>query len=477
MATELDDGDPRTLAEGRYEVQSLLGEGSMGRTYLARRVEDDALVAIKALYPSRLATVKDLELFMRESEILQKLSHAQIPSYVDAFTEGDGESACYYLAQSYVEGTTLREKIQEGTRWDEPQVVDFGKQIVRILRYMHGCDPPVVHRDIKPDNIIVNGEGVPTLVDFGAVREVVRLTMGGGSTIIGSYGYMPPEQLMGRAIPSSDIYSTGITLLEMLTRQTPGDLHGADSERLVGSANVSEPLRRILRRMVAPSEKDRYGSAAELLEDIDGLDRGGALVHAGAIETAIQQREKEAERAIKAASTPGLVHVGYITLIMLVLGSAVMGVGFVVKTLAASFESAILIAGALSGGGALMTLILLALRYMHDAWMPPSSGWRKTVGTVTSVDVSRFDPDYANSEIPRGTPGVIGYTFDAAGKRYEFTYWMNAREEFEDYEVGQQFVIYYDPKNPTFHEREDWVKDPHRAMTRLFSPHVEHTPE
>ena len=94
---ELDSNDPQTLGNGRYTLLGILGEGSMGRTYLAD--SDVGRVAIKALYPSRLATTKDLQLFVREAEVLQKLSHPRIPSYVDAFDEGEGEGVRYHLVQ------------------------------------------------------------------------------------------------------------------------------------------------------------------------------------------------------------------------------------------------------------------------------------------------------------------------------------------------------------------------------------------
>lgn len=472
---ELDPNDPTSLSDGRYQLLGILGEGSMGRTYLAD--SEAGKVAIKALYPSRLATAKDLQLFVREAEVLQKLSHPRIPTYIDAFDEGEGEAVRYHLVQQYVEGDTLRAVLTRGDRFDEASAGALMDQLLVVLEYMHGCDPTVVHRDLKPDNIILQAEDeAPTLVDFGAVREVVRLTMGGGSTIIGTYGYMPPEQLMGRALPASDIYSLGITVLELLTRQVPQDLHGQDVERLIAEAPLTEPFRRVLRRACAPNLTDRYQSVEQVRKDLHAALEGGALVHAGTIEAAIEKRLTDEERELKRSSAPAIVHLGYITLIGLIVLGAVTGTVLLVNMLATGFEGVFLASGVVSGAGLLITLILLGLRYTHDAWIPPNLDWRRVTGRITSLeDVHHLDANGNWSPDPVGLR--VHYEFKTQGGDHAAYLQLPKDSSRERYPIGRAFDVYYQSQNPQWHEIQDFVHDPDDAMHRLFDPAVLHTPE
>jgi len=473
---ELEPNDPQTLKDGRYALRGILGEGSMGRTYLADDSEAGRAVAVKVLYPSRLATVKDLELFTREAEILQKLSHPHIPAYVDAFSEGEGESACYYLVQTFVEGETLRARITGGRRWTEGELVVFARQLLEILGYMHSLDPAVVHRDIKPDNLIVGADGHPTLVDFGAVREVVRLTMGGGSTIIGSYGYMPPEQLMGSAIPASDLYSTGVTFLEMLTHQRPQDLRGDDIQRLVALANVADALRRVLERLCAPLLEDRYETATQVLSDLGGISGGGALVHASRIESRIAARNKERALALKRASIPGIIHYGYITLIALIVASVVGAILVVIRALAIGFQTAFLVSGIVAGSGLLMTLVLLTMRYTHDGWEPPNEDWVKSRGRVLGVeDVMALDS--SGRETKRVAGRRVRYAFRASRGDYVDSLTFPRNTNLERCREGKEFDVYYQRGNPGCHELQDFLRDSDNLMARLFDPGRKHTPE
>lgn len=465
---QLEPADPRSLKEDRYRMESVLGEGSMGRTYLAHDAETDSKVAVKALYPSRLADWKDLDLFNRESGILQRMEHPQIPAYIDAFHEGEEDAVCYFLVQEWVDGRDLRAVMNSGKRFDEKDVIELGRQILGILEYMQSLDPKVVHRDIKPENIMMRArDDRPTLIDFGAVREVVRLTMGGGSTIIGTYGYMPPEQLMGQAVPATDIYGLGVVLLECLTRETPGDLHGEDVKRLIDTLQASEGLQRILARMCAPMVHDRFQSAAEVREDLERLASGKALIHARALENEIMLRDKEEAARLKRATSPG-IHYGYMTLTSIAVVMATVAVVFVVKSLAQSFESGFILAAAVSGVGMLINLGLLGRRYIHDSWHPPEASWVKTEATVLGIE--RY---YGESIIEETY--LVEYEFPTRGSTHRER--KSVTQDQLNFQVGDTFDIWYPPGHPEYHDAMDIRHEYIDEMNRLFDPKVEHTPE
>jgi len=465
---ELEPADPTSFKDGRYQVESVLGEGSMGRTYLAIDTESDRRVAVKALYPSRLADWKDLELFERESGILQRLDHPQIPAYVDAFHQGEGDGVCYFLAQQWVEGQSLREVMDSGKRFSEEEVIDLGRDLLGILEYLQSLDPRVVHRDIKPDNIMIRERDArPTLVDFGAVREVVRLTMGGGSTIIGTYGYMPPEQLMGRAVPATDIYGLGVTLLECLTRETPQDLHGEDVKRLVEAVQVRPDFKRVLSRMCAPLLADRFEAAEQVRDDLDRLAEGRELIHASDIETAIEVREKEKAEALKRATSPG-IHYGYMTLVAIATIVAVLGVYFMLQALATSFEAGFLFAAAIGASGLIVNFLLLAGRYTHDAWEPPKPGWQKSEATILDVRKVLIEGAVPHWEVE--------YEFPVRSTMYNQVRVLG-KDNVDQVDIGDTFDVWYPPGKPQFHEAADVRHEDLGDMKRLFDPNVEHIPE
>lgn len=464
----MEPGDPRSLKGGRYVCLSVLGEGAMGRTFLAEDTETSTKLAIKALYPSRLADWKDLELFQREAAVLQRISHELVPRYIDSFHEGEGESVCYFLAQTWVDGQTLRDRMRSGHRFEDAEWITLARHMLEVLDHLHSMDPPAVHRDIKPENIILRrSDGKPTLVDFGAVREVVRLTMRGGSTVVGSYGYMSPEQLMGRAIAATDIYALGITLLECLTRQVPQDMHGVEASRLIDGVQGNEGIKRILRRMCAPALADRYGSAREVLEDLDGMS-SGKLVHVARIESEITRRDKAKEKALKKASSPG-VHLGYAFLMLVIVGAGLTGIFFMTQALATGFEGGVLAGGVVGGVGLLLTLIMVGTRYVHDAWSPPQKDWISAKAQVKEVrKVVNTENNY--------TFWVVDIAFPVRGGEYQ-TERAIAEKVANRLKVGREFMVWYPPGKPEQFEAEDIRKLDTAAMEWLFDPRVEHTPE
>jgi serine/threonine protein kinase len=465
-----------TLKGDRYHCERILGEGSMGRTYLATDQETGEKVAVKALFPSRLATTKDFELFEREATILQRMEHDQIPAYIDAFSEGEGEDLCYFIVQGFVEGETLQAVLQSRARFVEEDLVELMISLAEILEYIHNLDPRVVHRDIKPSNVILDPTGKkPSLVDFGAVREVVRLTMGGGSTIIGTFGYMPPEQLMGQAIPASDLYSLGITALECLARRTPNDLHGEDARRMIDEASISEDFRRVMRRLCEPRLDARYETARQVIEDLKAISQSRELIHAGTIEEAVERRLKdEARRLARSTARPVSLLAGTVALIML---CAVVVGGFLFSfALIDTLEAPLFMALGLSFIGMVIPLTFMTLRYTKGAWFAPRPSWIKTRGKTH--EGATYRPETSVGPGPLITR--IDYTFEVAGARpykadnpaFRVRDFRLMNEDGEqDPRVGVEFDVFYPPGSPASYCRVDLVTTTRGGERRVETRH------
>lgn len=254
------------VIDERYELLKELGRGSQGKTWLGRRRADGAYVALKELAFRDVDSWKTMELFERETAVLRTLDHPRVPGFIDAFhVELDGQPPRLFLVQEFVSGESLDVLIARGERFEQAQVVDFTRQMLEVLEYLHSLNPPVVHRDVKPANIIRGRDGLYFLVDFGGVQLVLPDELG-GSTVIGTTGYMPPEQLTGRACPPSDLFALGATLIHLVTHCHPSRL---PQERLKlkwrDRAGTAAPLGDFIDRLVAPAVEDRPSSAREAI--------------------------------------------------------------------------------------------------------------------------------------------------------------------------------------------------------------------
>ena len=276
--------DPQQPAPGvmpparsaRYRIERLLGEGAFGRTWLATDLVRGEAVAFKELLPSRWKTLKDLELFEREASTLQSLDHPGIPRYIDHFEEAQGEQLRYVLVQEFVDGHELGQEVQ-GAPLEEAQVIAVAEAVLDILCYLHALRPPVVHRDIKPSNIMRRRDGRLVLIDFGAVREVLDQRDAEGGTMVGTFGYMPPEQYAGDAWPQSDLFALGATCVHLLTGRSPEHFFTKLFHiELPRTLRVSLGFRLWLDRLLAPERERRFSDAGEALRAL----RRGFLFHA-----------------------------------------------------------------------------------------------------------------------------------------------------------------------------------------------------
>jgi len=258
----------------RYEVQQQLGKNVGRRTLLARDLKTNELVVVKLLSFSTDFEWEHLKLFEREAETLKAISHPAIPRYLNYFELDSPNGKGFALVQTYVEGKSLEEQLKEGHTFSEVEVKQIAKALLEILIYLHGRQPPVIHRDIKPSNIVLtnrsgNSVGVVYLVDFGSVQTLAA-TEGGTITVVGTYGYMPPEQFGGRTVPASDLYSLGATLIALVTGTHPADLPQKDGRiQFEQAANLSPAFADWLRWMTQPSLDNRLTSAVEALQALE----------------------------------------------------------------------------------------------------------------------------------------------------------------------------------------------------------------
>jgi hypothetical protein len=254
------------IIDNRYRIVGELGRGGTGVTYMAESLQTGQTVALKELSLKGLKDWKQIELFERESRTLEGLNHPAIPDYVDYFQVDTADNRLFYLAQAIAEGTSLADLVASGWRVDETEARRIAESVLKVLNYLHTLNPPVIHRDIKPQNIIRREDGHIYLVDFGAVQTVYRDTLSQGSTVVGTYGYMAPEQFRGQAVPATDLYGLGATLLFLLTHQSPADL---PQRRLHIDfrpyISVSDPFADWLDQLIDPLVEDRFASAQAAL--------------------------------------------------------------------------------------------------------------------------------------------------------------------------------------------------------------------
>jgi len=258
----------------RYEVQQQLGKKAGRRTFLARDLTTGELVVVKLLTFSSDFVWDDLKLFEREAETLKALNHPAIPRYLDYFELNSDSLKGFALVQTYIPAKTLENHLTAGRTFTDIEVKQIAKALLEILIYLHGHNPPVIHRDIKPSNILLgdrsgNRVGKLYLVDFGSVQTVAA-TEGGTMTVVGTYGYMPPEQFGGRGVPASDVYSLGATLIYLVTGKHPADLPQRDLRiQFEQVANVNPAFADWLRGMTEPSLDRRLSSAQEALQALE----------------------------------------------------------------------------------------------------------------------------------------------------------------------------------------------------------------
>jgi WD40 repeat protein/tRNA A-37 threonylcarbamoyl transferase component Bud32 len=262
------------LLNDRYRVLKLIGQGGFGRTYLAIDQENPEQPAcvIKQFLPKLLGDrhfPKAINLFEQEAARLAQLGdHPQIPHLLDYFERSGGQ----YLIQEFIDGRNLAEVLAAEGSFSETWIRRLLKDLLPVLQFVH--DHQIIHRDIKPENILCsNSRNSLALVDFGASKLATSSALAQTGTIIGSAGYVAPEQAIGRAEYASDLYSLGITCAHLLTDIHPFDLYSVSEDAWVWRQYLSKPLSdqltRVLDKMLQRATGQRYRTADAILRDLN----------------------------------------------------------------------------------------------------------------------------------------------------------------------------------------------------------------
>ena len=265
--------DPGTMLYSRYEIVRRIGGGGMGAVYLAKDKNlGDQPRAVKEMIQSNIDESqheKAINDFKRESMLLASLEHPSIPTIYDYFY--DDNAGRFYLVMKFISGGDFLARLRNapGGRVDEKTVTDWACQVADVLEYLHRRPTPIIYRDLKPANLMIDGaSGRVMLIDFGIARWVT--TQEKGVTAVGTMGYAPPELFSGKVEPRSDIYSLGATMFHLLTGSDP-----QDNPLLIFDFNknprprqlapsLSNEMETILMRAVAYKPEERFRSAAEL---------------------------------------------------------------------------------------------------------------------------------------------------------------------------------------------------------------------
>ncbi|MFN6158156.1 MAG: WG repeat-containing protein [Dolichospermum sp.] len=267
-----------TILRQRYRIIKQLGKGGFGETYLAEDLDipvtPKPVCVVKKLHPEEIDQYT-IRLFEQEAKTLYKLgqNHNQIPKLYAYFQEGQD----FYLVQEFIDGHDLTQEISPGKKLSENDVIQLLRDVLEILVYVH--ENKVIHRDIKPANIMRRKDGKLVLIDFGIVKQINNtITMKSGSTkrtkpLIGTLGYMPTEQAIGKPKYSSDIYALSIMVIQALIDLYPWNLPKDDDGEIIWNdkIEISGNLEKIITKMVSDDWTQRYRNAKEALDELNQI--------------------------------------------------------------------------------------------------------------------------------------------------------------------------------------------------------------
>lgn len=270
--------DPIPLQLGNYKILTKIGKGGMGDIYKALQEPLNRIVALKVLPPQLSRDKEFAKRFEIEAKAISLLQHQNI---VSIYEYGDSNGLTYFAMQ-FVDGLDLGRRIAEKGVLTIAEIIDYAKQIGRALRYAHSCN--IIHRDIKPGNVLIEKNGVVRLSDFGIAKifSGTNITMTGSA--VGTPEYMSPEQAQGKKLDAqTDLYSLGVVIYEMLTRKPPftgnnpmsvayKQVHEQPDPPSLKRKDTPRRLEMIVLKALKKDKRERYASAEEMLDHLDKVD-------------------------------------------------------------------------------------------------------------------------------------------------------------------------------------------------------------
>ena len=272
---------PRILIDNRYALGDLLGIGGTAEVYLAHDEVLDRDVALKVLRSQHAENEEFVKLFRREARSAAALNH---PNVVPVYYWGRSEDGTYYMTMEYIPGGTLKDRVRADGPLGPKTVIELVLQVADALRFAH--ERGVIHRDVKPQNILLTTAGDAKVADFGIARAANATTSSESNPLMGTAGYLSPEQAKGETVgPASDLYSLGVVLYEALTGEPPYSAedplvlamkHVDELPRSPREANPEVPkdLAALTLKLLAKRPEDRYPSASALTEDLERVRYG-----------------------------------------------------------------------------------------------------------------------------------------------------------------------------------------------------------
>src|SRR3712207_1206904 len=322
----------QTVLGDRYTLLEVLGDGGMARVYLARDNVLDREVALKVLRDQYGYDEALVERFRREARNAASLNH---PNIVQVYDQGRDDDGTYYIAMEYVPGGTLKDLMAKEGPHAPKEAAGIASRVAVALEVAHGRG--IVHRDIKPQNVLLSASGEPKVADFGIARAASSKTMTETNLILGTAAYMSPEQVRGEPVrPASDLYSLGVVLYEMLTSRLPYQAddpiatamkHTNDPVPHPREANpaVPEDVDALVVKLLAKRPEDRYASAAELAEDLRRVRDGFPPPAVGLVDRTTARLPQDTGKTRTPPASPGARRRALLPLLGLLLGVALLG--------------------------------------------------------------------------------------------------------------------------------------------------------